>query len=174
MSEPLFSVDGVNTLPSHLPLDPPPKRSTAREEVYELLVSDLGDSVSQRPYMILRTVKDDIILYEPYQAGEERELRFIKVLSHFPAALPAPASDDRIQKPHASRRALQPLPDVSGYRTVFMPGSNPSFIIMSSISSPHVISLRGRAVQSLSSAHIPGCERGFAFVDSDVRTPLPQ
>lgn len=171
MSEALFSVDGANTLPSHLPLDSPSKRPTVKEEIYELLVSDLGDSVSQRPYMILRTVKDDLILYEPYRVGEGRDLRFMKVLSHFANTSSEPTLDDNAQKPHESRRALQRLRDISGYGAVFVPGDRPSFIIKSSISSPHVTRLRGRAVRSLSSVHIPGCERGFAFIDSDVRTP---
>lgn len=169
-SEPLMSVDGVNILPPNLSCDPLPRRPTTREGLSELLVSDLGDPINRYPYLILRTANDDLILYEPYRVPEKGELRFLKVANHFLIKPPTdPSVDESEQDFQPYHKPLRALADVSGYKTVFMPGPNPCFIIKSSVSRPHIIRLRGKAVQSLSSFHIPACERGFAYIDSDVR-----
>ncbi|EDN02958.1 conserved hypothetical protein [Histoplasma mississippiense (nom. inval.)] len=171
--EPVFTTESIDLLPQILSTEPPPRRVTYRETITELLVADLGDSVSRSPYLILRSSNSDLILYEPYHytSSTERQfsgLRFVKIANHhFPKshsesnAGKHPANCTAISKP------LRVLGDVCGYRTVFMPGNSPCFIIKSSTSIPHVMNLRGKTVHSLSSFNIPACEKGFVYVDTD-------
>ncbi|TPX25049.1 mRNA cleavage and polyadenylation factor subunit [Coccidioides immitis] len=164
LTEPLCSVDGVDLLPLILSCEPPPKRVTYRETLSEVLIADLGDSISRQPYMILRTANDDLILYQPYHPKtslDKPELRFVKIIDHF---LPRFDPSPKAYMPHS--KFLRAYSDICGYKTVFMSGSNPCFVMKSSTSSPHVLRLRGEAVSSLSSFHIPACEKGFAYVDA--------
>lgn len=101
-------------------------------------------------------------------------LRFQKVVSHFTEKfkLEAPESiPDALD--HQVSRPLRGLDDVCGYRAVFMPGDSPCYIIKSATNLPQVINLRGKTVFSLSSFNVPACERGFVYVDVEVRTICP-
>lgn len=57
--------------------------------------------------------------------------------------------------------------NISGYSTVFLPGSSPSFILKTAKSSPRVLSLHGLGVQAMSSFHTEGCEHGFIYADTN-------
>ncbi|KAK2873627.1 mRNA cleavage and polyadenylation factor subunit, partial [Arthroderma sp. PD_2] len=170
-TEPLCRVDNMNLLPSNLPCEAPTRRLANRERLTEVLVADLGDAIRRYPYIILRTKHDDLILYEPYRVtGEntESELRLLKAVNHVVmGSQRSGATDDAEDNAPTPSKPLRALSDVCGYRTVFMPGQNPCFILKSAITRPHVLRLRGKAVQSLSGFHIAACERGFAYVDED-------
>lgn len=116
---------------------------------------------------------DDLIVYEPFSlrehSSEESGLRFLKVVNHFLNRSLTDADQSMADAGNGPQfKPLRALWDVCGYRTVFMPGTAPCFILKSAISQPHVLGLRGKAVHGLSSFHIPACERGFAYVDADV------
>ncbi|KAI1928729.1 mRNA cleavage and polyadenylation factor subunit [Ophidiomyces ophidiicola] len=163
LTTPLCTVEGADLLLPILSREPPPRRASYREKLSEVLIADLGDSISRQPYMILRTNTDDITIYQPYYPlpPGESNLRFLKLTNYF-----LPKYDPDMDKLSPARfNSLRVLPDLCGYKTVFMPGPNPCFIMKSSTSSPHVLKLRGKAVHSLSSFHIPACERGFAYID---------
>ncbi|EER40763.1 cleavage factor two protein 1 [Histoplasma capsulatum var. duboisii H88] len=171
--EPVFTTESIDLLPQILSTEPPPRRVTYRETITELLVADLGDSVSRSPYLILRSSNSDLTLYEPYHYTSSTEkqfsdLRFVKIANHH---FPKFHSESNVEKHPANCTALSKplrvLGDVCGYRTVFMPGNSPCFIIKSSTSIPHVMNLRGKTVHSLSSFNIPACEKGFVYVDTD-------
>ncbi|PGH33637.1 cleavage and polyadenylation specificity factor subunit 1 [[Emmonsia] crescens] len=172
-SEPVFTAESVDLLPQILSTEPPPRRATYRETLTEILVADLGDSVSRTPYLILRSNNSDLILYEPYHSThfaekQSSDLRFVKIVNHhFPKFHPDSNLDNLSESGNALPKPLRALGDVCGYRTVFMPGNSPCFIIKSSTSIPHVMNLRGKTVHSLSSFNIPACEKGFVYVDTD-------
>lgn len=67
---------------------------------------------------------------------------------------------------------LMPMRNVCGYSTVFQRGASPSFILKESSSSPRVISLKSKAVKSLTRFHTSDCQRGFAYLDADVSLAL--
>jgi cleavage and polyadenylation specificity factor subunit 1 len=67
---------------------------------------------------------------------------------------------------------LMAMRDVCGYSTVFQRGASPSFILKESSSAPRVISLKSKAVKSITRFHTSGCERGFAYLDADVSCVL--
>ncbi|ODH13612.1 hypothetical protein ACO22_07085 [Paracoccidioides brasiliensis] len=171
--EPVYTAESVDLLPQILPTELPPRRTTYRECLTEILVADLGDSVSRTPYLILRSNSNELILYEPYhtvQSTENRlsDLRFLKIANHhFPKFLPESNLGNLSDSDRQLARPLRALGDVCGYRTVFMPGNSPCFIIKSATSIPHVMNLRGKTVHSLSSFNIPACEKGFVYVDTD-------
>ncbi|KLJ06944.1 protein CFT1 [Blastomyces silverae] len=170
--EPVFTAECVDLLPQILSTEPPPKRATYRETLTEILVADIGDTVSRTPHLILRSSSNDLILYEPYHTTHSTEkkssdLRFLKTINHhFPKFHAGSNVDDGFQS-GTLPKPLRVLGDVCGYRTVFMPGNSPCFIIKSSTSIPHVLNLRGKTVHSLSSFNIPACEKGFVYVDTD-------
>ena len=116
---------------------------------------------------------DDLVAYEPYHVSsptEGSEFKFLKAANHF---FNRPISDadevmDDGNTPQLQLRPLRALEDVCGYRTVFMPGTTPCFMIKSATSRPHVLGLRGKSVHNLTAFHTRPCERGFAYVDTDV------
>ncbi|KAG2415737.1 hypothetical protein HFD88_006928 [Aspergillus terreus] len=61
------TIDGVDCLPPLLSSEPP-KRSTTRETLAEVVVADLGDTWSSVPYLIVRTRTDEITMYKPFVA----------------------------------------------------------------------------------------------------------
>lgn len=72
-------------------------------------------------------------------------------------------------EPHNAQRFLpmRRCSNISGYSTVFLPGSSPSFILKTAKSSPRVLSLQGSGVQAMSSFHTEGCEHGFIYADTN-------
>lgn len=164
----LLSVaEGVDCLPPVLS-EEPPKRSTARETLTEVVVANLGDSWCNQPYLILRTENDDLAIYKPFRVSTEaHSLRFLRETNHFLAKLPTNVSNQPEEGQQRSR-PLRILPDVGGFSVVFMPGVSASFIFKTSTSPPHVIRLRERFVRGLSSFDYisSGCEKGFIYVDS--------
>lgn len=55
---------------------------------------------------------------------------------------------------------------IAGYKTIFLPGDSPHFILKSSKTLPKVIELHGSGVRGMSLFHTEGCERGFIYADS--------
>ncbi|WEW58506.1 mRNA cleavage and polyadenylation factor subunit [Emydomyces testavorans] len=168
LSTPLCSVGGIDFLPPILPCEPSPRRATYREAISEVLIADLGDSISRQAYMILRTTNDDLVIYQPYHpksSSKDPDLRLLKLSDHFVPKYDPEAGAEISER--TNFKSLRALPDLCGYKTVFMPGLNPCFIMKSSTSSPHVLRLRGKPVSSVSSFHIPACEKGFAYIDTE-------
>lgn len=123
----------------------------------------------------LRTTNDDIILYRPYHTGNEEEkpienLRFSKIANHYLSKTPLNGSSSSSR--HQRTQSLRVLANVGGFSSVAMTGDSPCFILKHASSQPHVQSLRGKSVPSLSDFNTDTCERGFVFVDIDVSYPL--
>ncbi|KAJ4185032.1 mRNA cleavage and polyadenylation factor subunit [Fusarium falciforme] len=173
LSKPVYVAEGLCYVPPYLSADYTLRRGLARENLRELLVADLGDTVSQSPYLILRNQTDDLTIYEPlrYQAeGAESTLSatltFKKASNAALATSPVETSqDDAVQQPRFV--PLRPCANVNGYSTVFLPGPSPSFILKSSKSVPRVIGLQGLGVRGMSTFHTEGCDRGFIYADDE-------
>lgn len=175
----IFSTENVNLLPPILSANYLGRRTTARETLIEILVTDLGDTVAKSPYLILRTGNDDLILYEPYNWSDNTSsdtqdlppasLRFLKLPMHFLAKVPAETVLDETEAGKERRnKPLRALQDLRGFSTVFLPGSSPNFVIKTSVSQPQVVSLRGETILGLSSFHNAKCHRGFTYIDASV------
>ncbi|EPE06685.1 cleavage and polyadenylation specificity factor subunit [Ophiostoma piceae UAMH 11346] len=168
----VYAADGLGHTPQVLSTDYTTRRGTTKEQLAEVLVAELGDSVEKSPYLILRHANNDITIYQPIHAptsaspaaNAAASLRFLKSLNNtFAKASSQDEGEDTV--PESQTMPLRICNNIGGYSTVFVPGSSPSFILKSAKSSPKVIGLQGASVRSLSPFHTQGCERGFIYVD---------
>ncbi|GAB1198226.1 mRNA cleavage and polyadenylation factor subunit [Aspergillus pseudonomiae] len=167
----LAIIEGVDCLPPILSSEPP-KRSTTREALTEVVVADLGDPWSSFPYLIIRSRNDDLAVYRPFisttkSARESHvDLKFLKETN---SGLPriAPGVEDHLSNEEAMKSTpLRIISNVSGLSAVFRPGVSPGFIVKTSPSSPHFLCLRGGYAQCLSKFEISECGEGFILLDS--------
>ena len=121
----------------------------------------------------LRSPIDDLTIYQPYQSpienSKDTSLRFLKVPNpHLPRM---PKEDPTSFEENLSERRLplRSLHDVGGYSAVFMPGQSPCLIIKSASSLPVVIDMCDSPVQTLTQLHSTSCQKGFLYVDGEVR-----
>ncbi|KAJ4114805.1 mRNA cleavage and polyadenylation factor subunit [Fusarium equiseti] len=171
LSKPVYIAEGLSYIPPHLSADYTLRRGLAKETLREILVADLGDTISQSPYLILRNQTDDLTIYEPIRhvrPGSENSLSatlsFKKTSNVTLATTPVEAEqDDTVEQPRFM--PLRRCTNINGYSTVFLPGSSPSFVLKSSKSIPRVIGLQGLGVRGMSSFHTEGCDRGFIYAD---------
>ncbi|KAG6021324.1 hypothetical protein E4U41_002526, partial [Claviceps citrina] len=174
LSKPVFEAEALTSIPPYLSADFVVRKGASKESVAEILVADLGDAVSQAPYLIVRHATDDLTLYEPvrHHRGDAAEatlsgsLLFKKSANASLAMTAAEVAEDENEEP---RRyvPLRRCANVHGFSTVFLPNSSPSFILKSSKSVPRVIGLQGLGVRGMSTFHTAGCERGFIYVDTE-------
>ncbi|KAK1141930.1 mRNA cleavage and polyadenylation factor subunit [Aspergillus melleus] len=163
-------LEGVDCLGPILSTEPP-KRSTTRELLSEIVVADLGDDWCTSPYLLIRTVNNDISVYKPFSTAADTAetpstLRFLKETNHVPPKAsstvdPAELGDSLQKTP------LRILPNVSGFSAVFVPGSSAGLILKTSKSRPHFTPLGGGSTWSLSSFnHDGGASTSFITLDS--------
>ncbi|KAL3470459.1 CPSF A subunit region-domain-containing protein [Aspergillus californicus] len=156
-------IDGLGCLPPILSTEPP-KRSTTRENLIQVAVTDLGDLWNGIPYLILRTENDDLVLYKPFFTNSSSEesvgLKFLKETNHVLPKISTRSDDEQ-----SETRPLRLIPNLSGYSTVFMPGFSAGFVFRSSTTAPHFIRLRGSYTRGLGCFTNP--EKGFAYLDSN-------
>lgn len=53
LAEPVYVTEGLSYIPTQLSSDFVVRKGTVKEKLSEILVADLGDSVSQHPYLIV-------------------------------------------------------------------------------------------------------------------------
>ncbi|KAL9591984.1 MAG: hypothetical protein Q9179_007176, partial [Wetmoreana sp. 5 TL-2023] len=158
---------GLSLLPPFLSPDFSIRRNQAKEDLRELLVTELGDATHKTPYLILRSAADDLIIYQPYQASKpgsrDTLLHLLKISSLHLAKYSIPETYDEDQS--RKREPLRPIIDVNNYSAVFMPGEIPIFIIKSASSPPKLVSMRDKPVRSLTQLNTARCKKGFAYID---------
>ncbi len=98
------------------------------------------------------------------EGSRDTALRFLKISSsHLPTEIEENDGEQRTVHP------LRTIHDIGTYSAIFVPGISPSFIIKSASSVPHVISLKGEVIRSLSGFNTSNCEQGFCYIDAQVR-----
>ncbi|KAI0158196.1 CPSF A subunit region-domain-containing protein [Xylariaceae sp. FL1272] len=168
LTTPLYVAEGLSFLPPILSADYAARRGTSRETLKEMLFADLGDKTSSYPYLVTRNSLDDITIYEPYRtpgstAELSKSLHFQKLPNSTVARGAELTTEDDVEV-HRSY-PMRRCDDIAGYKTIFLPGDSPSFIIKSSKTHPKVIEVQGGGVRGMSSFHTEGCERGFIYTD---------
>ncbi|KAG5972297.1 hypothetical protein E4U55_000857 [Claviceps digitariae] len=175
LSRPVFEAEALTSIPPYLSADFVVRKGASKESISEILVADLGDAVSQTPYLIVRHASDDITLYEPIRHHKEGTAEanlsaslLFKKSANACLAITAPevSAEDETEEP-PRYVPLRRCANVHGYSTVFLPNSSPSFILKSSKSIPRVIGLQGLGVRGMSTFHTAGCDRGFIYVDTE-------
>ncbi|KAI1136113.1 CPSF A subunit region-domain-containing protein [Hypoxylon sp. FL0543] len=171
LSKSVYVAEGLPFVPPVLSANYAARRGTAREIIKEILVADLGDMTHSFPYLIVRHDEDDITLYQPFRAPSSTTqdlsttLHFQKLPNPVIADdlfVPADHDVDEVNRAPPMRRC----DNIGGYKTVFLPGSSPSFVLKSSKTLPKVLRLQGNGVRGMSPFHTEGCERGFIYTDS--------
>lgn len=123
-------------------------------------------------WLIVKQVRqedEDITIYQPFRVPSDEQKELSDVL-HF-QKLPNPNfanPAEEIDEEDEPRRLLpmRRCENIAGYRSVFVPGDTPRFILKSAKSQPKSIELQGRGVRGMSSFHTEGCERGLIYADS--------
>ncbi|KKA26290.1 hypothetical protein TD95_000089 [Thielaviopsis punctulata] len=166
LETPVFAAEGLAFVPPVFSAETgTSRRGVVQEELKEIVVADLGDRISQAPYLILRSSFDDLIVYSPVTVGDVSDLsaslRFIKLANHKFAS--GSASDDTPNQQH--HVPLRVCSNIGGYSTVFLGGPSPAFLLRDSKSSLHVVGLQGLGARGFSAFHTENCERGFVYVD---------
>lgn len=170
LSTPIFSAEHFSTLPPLLkqlthPTPTSPRAATASasasasatEDITETLLVDLGDHASREPFLIVRSSQDDITFYKAFLTPTS--LAFIKTANPI-------LSTPRLNLAESPRfRQMVAMENVGGYACVFLPGSDPAFIIKTAKSVPRLHRLAGTAVRAISSFHTASADRGFVYVD---------
>ncbi|RAK71794.1 cleavage/polyadenylation factor CFT1 [Aspergillus fijiensis CBS 313.89] len=162
-------IEGVAGLPPILSSEAP-KRSGARESLTEAIVTDLGDSSSASPYLILRCQNDGINIYKPFfvstGAGDGKpSLRFSKEVNTVLPKVPSRGGVESADKGQCKDQPLRILPDLFGLATVFMPGASAGFIVRTSTSPPHFVRLRGDYPRSVSILNPLASISRFAYLE---------
>jgi cleavage and polyadenylation specificity factor subunit 1 len=173
LTAPIFVAEHFSSLPPLLkqhhsaeltsPRTPATATFATTEEITEILLADLGDEITKEPYLIARNAEDDIIIYKlfltPSSPTLPSSVAFIKV----PNPIISTPRPDRSEK--QTHRTMVSMSNVNGYSCVFVPGSDPAFILKTAQSIPHLHRLAGSGVRSLSPFHTSSCDRGFIFID---------
>jgi hypothetical protein len=79
-----------------------------------------------------------------------------------------PSSLERQERGAPLSPRMRSLANVAGYSAVFIPGERPGFLLKSAVSSPKLVTLRGKIIKGISTIHTESCQRGWVDVDLDV------
>jgi cleavage and polyadenylation specificity factor subunit 1 len=120
-----------------------------------------------------RTATDDLVIYKAFHSPGRvasdpwtKNLRWAKLSQqHLPSFTEEPAMDAELAGRESTLIALD---NVCGYSTVFQRGVSPAFVLKEASSAPRVIGLNSKAVKGLTRFNTSACERGFAYIDSEV------
>lgn len=165
LSKAVYIAEGICFMPPILSPDFVARRAAARDSITEILVVDLGNETIKSPYLILRSIYDDLTIYQPFRIKSSSDelsmtLRFIK-LSNPHLAKNTDAPSETVAYP------MRSISNIGGYSIVFLPGASPSMVLKSPKSIPKVVSLQGVGVRGLSSFHTKFCDRGFIYSDTE-------
>ncbi|RPA88221.1 hypothetical protein BJ508DRAFT_410087 [Ascobolus immersus RN42] len=143
-----------------------PSKPELKRQIDEVVMADLGDAVHKEPYLILRSSRDDIIMYKPYLF--RKHLRFVKSSnSRVPLTSMEGVPLKQETEPGKKRiRPLKVLDDLRGYSAVFMPGNAPALVLKTAQSVPKLYPLSGPPVSSMTLFHTASADHGFIYIDS--------
>ncbi|KAI1815513.1 CPSF A subunit region-domain-containing protein [Poronia punctata] len=172
LETPIYVAEGLSYLPPLLSTDFAARRGTSKENVKEISVADLGDKTSSSPYLVIRNSDDDVIIYEPFRTNSKptaelslsQSLHFQKLPTSAVARnIETEAEDEMEEKRTYSMRRCD---NIAGYKTIFVPGNSPRFVLKSAKTLPKTMELQGEGVRGMSTFHTEGCERGLVYADS--------
>ncbi|KAI1618471.1 histone H2A [Exophiala viscosa] len=168
----LFQCDSLPFLPTYLMQDLQlPKHWRNKDELSEILLADLGDETSTQPFLVLRNVTGDVVLYEPFANPEVvGSFKFKKVATK-PAQDAEGADEDGYQ---STKPPMEVLQDFAGHASVIVPGFHPFVILKQASTMPHIYELDAANMRSVSAVNFSMCTKGFAFVDDQENISYAQ
>ncbi|KAK4940166.1 mRNA cleavage and polyadenylation factor subunit [Elasticomyces elasticus] len=160
----LFQCDSLPFLPTYLMQDLQlPKHWRNKDELSEILLADLGDKTSLQPFLVLRNVTGDVVLYEPFPIPEVvGSFKFRKV-----ATKPAQDAEDQTDEDgyQSTKPSMEVIRDFGSHASVIVPGYHPFVILKEASTMPHIYELAAANMRSVSAVNLSMCRQGFAFVD---------
>lgn len=163
----VFQVDGLGFLPMLLAPDIPlPRHWRNSDELADLVLARIGDAAHQQPYLVIRNMTGDVIVYEPFAVPEVvGSYRLKKV-----ATRNADYNDDStIEEDGEAPRILPPVAPfttASGVSGAFIPGDSSLVVLKSASSALQVYPLGQRDIGSLCSLRMGPSGDDFALVTS--------
>ncbi|KAK5324275.1 mRNA cleavage and polyadenylation factor subunit [Exophiala xenobiotica] len=158
----IFQCDSLPFLPTCLMQNlQVPKHWRNKDDLGEILLANLGDATDCRPFLMVRNLTGDVILYEPFtDPNILGSFKFRKV-----ATKPPENTEYRAEGEVSSIHRMQIVADIGGHACVFIPGPRPSLIMREAATMPHIHELATTWIKSMSGAHTRECRQGFAFLD---------
>lgn len=163
----VFHADGIGFLPMQLAPDIPlPKHWRNSDDLEDAVLAKLGDTVEQRPFLVVRNMTGDVILYEPFAVPD--------VVGSFRLKKAATRNadynnDSTIEEDGEAPRILPPVTTfttASGYTGAFLPGEPSLVVLKTAASAPQIYPIGQRDVGSLCSVRNGSSEDDFAFIAS--------
>ncbi|KAL9112003.1 MAG: hypothetical protein Q9227_003623 [Pyrenula ochraceoflavens] len=171
LSRPLFEYNSLGYLPTRLSDETLPRHWKEIEILTEAVVADLGDKTEKSPYLFIRTIRGETVLYQPFRVPitepDAGPLRFSRIenLSLLNTSLEGGAeAEDGFAVQEASFKILQNL---GGYSAIFTAGRSPCLILRTSSSLPQVVPFRAKKILFFGSHHTESNPDGFLYIDSN-------
>lgn len=160
----IFQCESLPFLPTYLMQDLQiPKHWRNKDDLAEILLTELGNATDLRTVLIVRNDTGDIVLYEPFAIPDiVGSFKFKKIMTKTTEALGDEIAEEGEQ---LSTGPMQVIPNLAGHHSVFVPGSRPSLILREASTMPQMHELKMQTVTSMSAVHIKTCQRGFVFID---------
>lgn len=160
----LFQCDSLPFLPTYLMQDLQlPKHWRNKDELSEILLVDLGDETSLQPYLVVRNVAGDVVIYEPFAVPEVvGSFKFKKV-----ATKPTQDAEDQTDEDgyQSTKPPMEVIQDIGGHASVLVPGFHPFVVLKQASTMPRIYELASANMKSVSGVNLSMCRQGFAFVD---------
>ena len=161
----VFRIDGLHFLPSQLrPEAPIPKHWRNKDDLSDAILASLGDSILERPHLIVRNTTGDLTVYEPYALPDVvGSFKFIKIAYQNADFSETSTADEEGDKPQILP-SIQVLSNVSGYSSIFVPGESARLILKRASTVPQIYTLDSN-VKTISSFQPSESLFDLAFVD---------
>ncbi|RMD39906.1 hypothetical protein DV735_g5227, partial [Chaetothyriales sp. CBS 134920] len=162
----VFSIEGLQFLPPQLRTEASsiPKHWRSKDDISDIVLADLGDSVVHTPHLIVRNSSGDLAVYEPYTVPDTvGAFRFNKVASRDAVYSDAYLADQEEGKSRVLP-SIQKLAGVSDYSSVFVPGGSARLIIKRASTPVYIYSLDSN-IKTISSFQPSPSQFDLVFVD---------
>ncbi|KIW17037.1 hypothetical protein PV08_04228 [Exophiala spinifera] len=160
----VFQCDSLPFLPTYLMQDLQiPKHWRNKDDIGEILLADLGNMTDRRPFLAVRNLTGDVILYEPFAIPDiAGSFKFRKVMTKSAEDLDDQGEEEGEE---SSLGPMQVVPNVGSRAAIFVPGAHSWIILREASTLPRVYELNLPGTNSLVGAHTPLCPQGLAFLD---------
>ncbi|KAJ9610046.1 mRNA cleavage and polyadenylation factor subunit [Cladophialophora chaetospira] len=160
----VFQCDSLPFLPTYMLQNTQlPKHWRNKDDLAETLLVNLGNTNESRPFLVVRTTTNDIVIYEPFAVPNVAgSFKFKKITTK-----PAEAPEDLVEE-EGEESSLQPMrvvKDIDGHASVFIPGAHPMLILREASTLPHIYELNVQNIKSLSAVNMSTSPHGFVFID---------
>lgn len=161
----VFRAPSLDYTPQYLSSELPiPKHWRSKDDISEISLSNLGTGSDRKPYLVLRTVSADIVVYEPFQVPQVAgAYRLTKVVHHSGDARETMNSGPDDGGPTTISTRLIPIHDVAGMSVVFLIGQHPHILLKAPSSLPRIYPLNTGPMSYVSQFHSSSCNRGFLY-----------